>query len=853
MDSDSKQQMLQLRAELDAVKAENAALRDRLAGNASVLQRSQQRLSEDASQAEIERVFCDYCQYLDLDSASLYFYVPEKSLFQCQLFYPAASEGGRQRIDYSREHFPWVADHLLSGGTVDSSLPIESAAQAKDHQTFLSLSTGSYLLLPIMQQGRLFGFMASTVRHEGRLWQPNERELARGISKLVYRYQRGLHHALKEHLSAELLDTILDVSGTGYWIWERSEGIVELSHGLEGISGGASVSMNTLFEMIHVEDRDDAKRLFEHCLRYGGEHSGCHRSLSPEDQRWHWYQSQFRAVTNTAEGGASRIICAYSDVTKFLEQQNLLEDAWSQANSANMAKSEFLARMSHEIRTPMNAVIGMAHLMDGTTLTPRQQDYLDSISGSAQDLMRIINDILDFSKIEAGKLDIDEHDFQLDRVIDQMAAIFSVHNRSRAVEIIYDIEDSLPRNLRGDGERLKQVLINLISNAIKFTEEGHVILRARQLEANEQRMILQFQVIDTGIGMSAPQLQKLFLPFNQADGSTTRKYGGSGLGLSICKRLVELMGGDISAESEAGKGSVFSFSLPLRFGVLDKPVSQISPEDLGSMRALIVDDNAQARHIISRTVASLGLTTGEADNGKAAVNMVFDTREAPDQYYDVIFMDYRMPELDGITAAQLIKQEKNLPYSPTVIMVSAADLGDIESEGVAAVDAFLHKPISRSRVFDTLAELFGKGKVDVQPESLLEEPCDPEQLAGVNVLLVEDNIVNQKVAMGILSKQSVNVEVANHGGEALAYLDHCARADVDVILMDMEMPEMDGFTATREIRERDEWAGVPIVAMTAHAIKGDRERCLNAGMDGYISKPISPGLLYQALLDILKC
>ena len=852
-----------LQAELEAVIAENSELKSRLATENSPLEQWQQRLAQDDSQAAIEAVFFDYCEYLDLESASLYFFLPEKQIGQSQLYYPPAPDGAKQGQGYSVADFPWLASQLLSGREVTSDMEILSPEQAANKQAFLSMAVGSFLFIPILQQGRLFGFLSSTVRREGRQWKAAELVIARRVAKLLYRYQRSVQHSATQQFSAQLLDAVLEVSGTGYWVWERSEGLVAYSHGLQGIPKGPEESLDAIFEMIYDEDRDVARELFDDCILHGGERHYCQRSLDPGDQTLHWYQSQYKAVATTAQGGASRIICAFSDVTHFLEQQDLLRDAWSQANSANLAKSEFLARMSHEIRTPMNAVIGMSHLLGDTELTPHQQDYLNNISHSAQDLMRIINDILDFSKVEAGKLDIDEHDFQLDRVIDQMAIISLSHNHSQTVEMLYDIESGLPFNLRGDGERLKQILINLVSNAMKFTEQGNVILKVRRVppesltsqrvEGDQQPIWLQFQVVDTGIGMSHQQLQKLFEPFNQADGSTTRKYGGSGLGLSICKRLVELMGGEISAQSKLGEGSVFCFALPFNRAESDSPASTIAAEELTAMRALIVDDSAQAREIISRTVASLGVSIDKAKSGAEAVSKVAESYQQGNAYYDVIFMDYRMPGLDGIAAAQLIKQQRQLPYAPTVIMVTEADLAEIDRDGANVIDAFLHKPVSRSGILDALTVLFGKrdAKVPLLKTQTFENSKGFEALKGINVLLVEDNIVNQKVAAGILAKQQVNVVVANHGVEALELLDNQPRQAFDIVLMDMEMPEMDGLTTTHHIRQHSVWADIPIVAMTAHAIKGDRERCLSAGMNGYISKPVAPNVLYQSIIESL--
>ena len=638
--------------------------------------------------------------------------------------------------------------------------------------------------------------------------------------------------AFDEERSNELLEAVIDVSKTGYWVWEPLRGLIQQKkcYGFHG----------DLIQCLHPDDQALGARVFEQA-RNGIKPEQVRLRAKDEHGDWRWLRAQLTPTALDSTGKAERVMCTFFDITELMAVAE-------KAQAADKAKSEFLARMSHEIRTPMNAVIGMGHLLDGTELTPRQQEYVDTIADSASDLLRIINDILDFSKIEAGKLDIEEHDFNLDRVVDRVAAVVGNQFNSKQLEVVYDIASEVPRFLKGDGERLKQILVNLLSNAIKFTDSGNVTLRIKRRSNDKQAVTLYFEVMDSGIGMDDRQLQRLFRPFTQADGSVTRRYGGSGLGLSICKRLVELMGGKIEVQSEVGQGSRFSFSLPFEFSAMDRPYSEISADDLARMRALVVDDNDQAREVITDTVSSLGLQTQAAVSGKQAVKMVAESRNDPDNAIDVIFMDYRMPGLNGIEAAQLIKNSRGTQCAPTVIMVSAYDYADLGGQKDEVVDAFLSKPVSQSRVFDTLAELFGRGEVHTE-RLLAGSALDLTPLAGMQVLLVEDNIVNQKVATAILVKQGIEVEVAENGQRALDCL-HEDGSRYDVVLMDMEMPEMDGLTATRHIRQQSRWDGIPVVAMTAHAIVGDRDRCLAAGMNGYISKPIAPKLLYQTLLAI---
>ena len=729
---------------------------------------------------------------------------------------------------------------LLAGLQQGETLACESDVTLADYHC------AALLALPIGKQPSILHW-AMLVSAGERPWTEPERELSQRLLCLINKIL-PLDAQLAGQQKQWLQGYVIEQGDLGYFLLDAADRVTAFKGNIAAGDIELPESLAQFIDQLHPDDQAAVEKSFQDCRRETGSYyESCRILLNNE---WCWLQLHINTVNAESSGEHGDIIAVFTDVTQYMEQQFLLKDSWDRAEAANIAKSDFLARMSHEIRTPMNAVIGMAHLLAGTELTPRQEDYLAGISGSATDLLRIINDILDFSKIEADKLEIEQHDFNLDDLIDNMAAIFNVNLKDNPVEIIYDIEDELPRNLNGDGERLRQVLINLISNALKFTHRGHVILEARQLRGDKETLFVQFRVVDTGIGMSEEQLQQLFKPFEQADGSTSRKFGGTGLGLSISKRLVELMGGEISVDSAQSAGTSFTFYLPFGYGVLDRPVSEVAKDKIENMHALIVDDDEVSREVLARTVSSFGMQTTVAIDGKEAVNKVFATKNQP-HHYDVIFMDYRMPELDGVTAAKLIKTDKELAYAPTVVMVSGVEYQLVDDVDSGAVDMFLTKPVSRSRIFDTLAELFGKGEVEVKKSLSGVQPCY-KKLQGVKVLLVEDNVVNQKVAEGILKKQGVQVTIANHGVEALELLANLSREAVDMIFMDMEMPEMNGFDTTRAIRAEQKWADVPIIAMTAHAIKGDRERCLSAGMDGYVSKPISPQFLYQTILEVLQ-
>lgn len=561
-----------------------------------------------------------------------------------------------------------------------------------------------------------------------------------------------------------------------------------------------------------------------------------------------WVMMRGRFVDPDENQRPTRAVGTMTDITATKDMVNELQLAKDKANEANKTKSDFLARMSHEIRTPMNAIVGMSHLLSDTDLSPRQLEFSSAIDTAANSLLVIINDILDFSKIEAGKLEIDHHDFSLDKMLNNLTCLFDKAASEHRTEIVLEVAPGTPQHLQGDSLRISQVITNLLSNAVKFTEGGEIDIAVHSEPVDDEKLNIFFSVTDTGIGMSDDQAAKVFNAFDQADGSTSRRYGGTGLGLAICKRLVELMGGKIQVTSEQGKGSCFNFFVPLGYGSLSHPVSQLTASQLEHLNALVVDDNTHAREVVRGYVTANGIRVQEAPSGKAAIALIKHRYKKYGEKFDVVFMDYSMPDLDGLTTSQLIKSDPDLPYIPAIIMVSAYDKDTIfRNRAADHIDGFLTKPVSPSRLFDSLAELFGSGKIIEEAET---ETTDFSQLQGMKVLLAEDNIVNQKVATGILSKHGVEVTVANNGREALDILTEDARA-FQLILMDIEMPEMDGKTATQNLRRSYSKSSLPIIAMTAHAMKGDREECLAVGMNGYISKPIDPKQLYRILLEYL--
>ncbi|MCK9389947.1 MAG: response regulator [Syntrophales bacterium] len=547
---------------------------------------------------------------------------------------------------------------------------------------------------------------------------------------------------------------------------------------------------------------------------------------------------------------AARDVTARKLLDQILLEKNIeLTKAQAEAEKANHAKSDFLSNMSHEIRTPMNAIIGMSHLALKTEMTPHQRDYLKKIQRSGRHLLNIINDILDFSKIEADKLTVEHTEFELEKVLDNVANLIAEKTSAKGLELVFDVDKKVPLWLIGDPLRLGQILINYCNNAVKFTEQGEIGIVIRLKEQTDRDVLLYCAVRDTGIGLTQEQMGRLFQRFSQADTSTTREFGGTGLGLAISIKLAELMGGEVGVESEPGKGSTFWFTARLGKGVGRQHRLALA-SDMRGKRVLVVDDNENARLMLRDLLDNLSFNVDQAESGEVAIAAV-DSAEVQGMPYEIVFLDWKMPGMDGIETAKRLK-ERQRRHIPLMLMVTAYGREEIiKGAENAGIEDVLIKPVSASVLFDSVVRILG-GVVD-GPRTTGEAPTDAfEQLAairGARILLVEDNDLNQEVAIELLRDAGLVVDLAEDGRIAL---DKVRAADYDIVLMDMQMPVMDGVTATLEIRKEERFKDLPIVAMTANAMQADRDLCLASGMNDHVAKPIEPDDLWETLLKWIK-
>jgi PAS domain S-box-containing protein len=591
---------------------------------------------------------------------------------------------------------------------------------------------------------------------------------------------------------------------------------------------------------IHPEDRPHAIGQLPAVLTAG--HVTVEYRFANKDGGYRWIHDSARLVRDAA-GLPIEIFGSWLDITDRKQAEAAMREARDLAERAARTRSAFLANMSHEIRTPMNAVLGFVELVLDTDLSTEQRRSLELVRSSSEALLTILNDILDYSKIEAEHLELESIRFELPKVVHATASLLAVRAREKHLELTVDVAPEIPHGVRGDPTRIRQVLMNLIGNAIKFTEEGEVNVSAAVLEHRDDRATVQFRVHDTGIGIAAEHLTTIFQEFTQADSSMTRRFGGTGLGLAISRRLVALMGGELQVTSEVGRGSCFSFALTLPIEPATSGPHAPASRSLSGRRLLVVDDNETNRRIVRDMVSAEGVQVDEAAGGAAALRLLLSAATAGTPY-DLTILDAQMPVQDGFALAAAVRADAAVRTARLLMLTSAGQRGDGDRCRQLGIQAYLTKPIARTDLVEAIEVALDAVVETGGPTDLITRHSIAESRNTLRILLAEDNPVNQQVATAMLAKRGHQVDVANNGREAV---EAVANRSYDVILMDVQMPEMDGFEATAAIRALPHGGSLPIIALTAHALSGERERCLAGGMNDYVPKPFKAHDLFAAV------
>jgi two-component system, sensor histidine kinase and response regulator len=671
--------------------------------------------------------------------------------------------------------------------------------------------------------------IASCLRSKKEMWQIAERTAAKETSEERYR-------------------SVVEQTAEGIFLLDpESKRILECNAAFRNLLGYTpeEVSKLTIYDFTAF-DRKTRDRSVESLLESGDPISGeCQYRLKDG--------SLLDVSVNTSlitYGGRNSLCTVVRDISERKRANEELQRAKDAAEAASQAKSEFLANMSHEIRTPMNGIIGMTELMLYTRLTAEQRDYVESVKTSSASLLTVINDILDFSKIEAGKLDLEEVGFSLRDALANTLKPLGLWAHKKGLELAFQVAPDVPDALIGDALRLRQVLVNLVGNAIKFTDRGEVVIQAKSMQQTAEEVCIQLSVTDTGIGILPGKQKLIFSAFTQADGSVTRTYGGTGLGLAISSKLVRMMGGGIWVDSEPGRGSTFHFTVRLKRQLTSAATTpEIATVDLRGLPVLVVDDNATNRQILEHMLRHWQMNPTVVDSGQAALAALKAAIQA-EEPFQLALLDAEMPDMDGFMLAEQIRQSPALSTVTIMMLTSTTRRGDAARSRELGINAYLVKPISQSNLLDAIASVLGLPMLE-QPESSASDLLSQSTGSRLNILLAEDNKTNQKVAANLLKRHGHAVTVVCNGREALTALEI---GSFDLVLMDMHMPEMGGMEATARIREKEKETNrhMPIIALTALTMKGDREQCLEAGMDGYISKPIEVEEFFRTIYSQAK-